>query len=236
MKTSTALLLSLAATTPLAATAATASPVAPFTATYKVLRKGSPLGTSTLSLRRNDDGSWTYSSSLEAESGLAAVLGGSLEESSRFEFTDDRARALAYDYRMHTSFKSRELHMRMDWKDGRVTVDDGKGTYRYDTEPGLVERHLLVLALGRAAARGDTDITLTVGGKKHAKAQTYRVTGKQRLDVPAGSVQAIHIERTHDDKGYQVWFAPEKYGTAPVKLSQESGGDITLLLKSYKTL
>ncbi len=225
-------LLALACTLPLAAGAAGTPEPAPFTATYQVLRKDSPLGTSTLELRHDGD-RWVYTSALEAKSGLAALLGGGLSETSRFRIRNERIEALDYDYRMHTSLKSRERHMRVDWKDGTVSVDDGKKSHTYPTQPGLVERHLVVQALGRAVANGKTDITLPVGGKKRVKTQTYAVTGKETVEVPLGRIEAVHVKRTHDDKGFQVWFAPQRFGTAPVKLSQESGGDITLLLKSY---
>lgn len=228
------LLLSIACLLPLAASAAapTQSPT-PFTATYKVLRKGSPLGTSTLSLHKNDDGTWVYSSSLEAKSGFAALLGGSIKESSHFRLDDGRVEALDYDYHLHASVKNSERHMRVDWKAGTVNVTGSKGEYNYKTQPGLVERHLLVLALGRAVADGQTHVSLPVAGKKRIKTQTYALDGDDTIKVPLGSVDTQRVKRTHDDKGYQVWFAPERFGTAPVKLTQESGGDITLLLKSY---
>lgn len=228
--------LILACLLPLVAGAASTPSLTAFSATYKVLRKGSPLGTSTLDLQKNDDGTWTYSSSLEAESGLAAMLGGSIKESSRFRLEDGHVQALSYDYQLHSSFKSRERHMDVDWKTDTVTVDGSKGSHHFKTKPGLVERHLLVLALARAVTNGQTDIALPVAGEKRIKKQTYTVSGHESLDVPLGQIDTVRVERTHDDKGYQVWFAPERFGNAPVKLSQESGGDITLLLKSYKQL
>lgn len=223
---------------PLVAMASGVPPVAPpqaFTATYKVLRKGSPLGVSTLTLTHNADGTWTYRSKLEAKSGLAAMLGAGIDETSRFRWHDGRIESLSYDYRLHSAIKSKQRHVKVDWKTDMVSVhtsDDGN--FDYKPEPGLVERHLLVLALGRAVIAGKKQIALPVAVKDRVQKQTFAVRGAETVKVPAGTFKAVHVERTHDDKGYSVWYAPERFGGVPVKVSQESGGDITLLLESCK--
>lgn len=219
----------------IAADTAKPAPLQPFTATYKVLRKGDPLGTSTLSLTRNADGTWTYRSSLKAEHGLAALLGGSVREASHFRWHDGRIEALGYDYRMHLTVKEEQRHVKVDWKADTVSVhtsDDGSFTYK--PQPGLVERHVLVLALGRAVANGKSKMTLPVAVKDRVEKQTFAARGKSEVTVPAGTFQAVRVDRTQDDKGYSVWYAPERFGSAPVKLAQQAGGDITLLLKTFK--
>lgn len=211
------------------------TPPQPFTATYKVLRKGSALGTSTLTLTHNADGTWTYRSSLDAQHGLAALLGGSVSETSHFRWHDGHIETLSYDYHMHTFVKSKGRHVKVDWKAGTVTVhtsDDG--TFHYQPQPGLVERHVLVLALGRAVVAGKTRMALPVAVKDRVQIQTYAVRGKGPVKTPAGTFKAIRVDRTHDSKGYSVWFDPKRFGGVPVKLSQQSGGDITLLLESFK--
>ncbi len=229
-------LAALLCTAPLAAMAGGApagSPLQPFTATYKVLRGGSPMGTSTLNLRRNADGTWTYRSSLDAESGLAALLGAGIKETSRFRWHDGRIEALDYDYHLKTAVMGKQRRVRVDWKTGTVRVRTGDdGEFDYKTQPGLVERHLLVLALGRAVGNGETSIALPVAVKDRVQTQTFAVNAHHTVKVPAGSFDTARVVRTHDDKGYSVWFAPKRFGAIPVKLSQEAGGDITLLLES----
>lgn len=221
-------LVALAAGAPQAA-----APPQPFTATYKVLRKGSPLGVSTLSLRRDADGAWAFRSKLEAESGLAALLNGGIDETSRFRWHDGRIESLSYDYKLHTSLKSKQRHVEVDWKGGMVSVHTGgDGDFNYKPKPGLVERHLLVLALGRAVRAGQKRIALPVAVKDRVETQTFVVRGTETIEVPAGKFKAVRVERTRDDKDYTVWYAPERFGNVPVKVSQASGGGITLLLKS----
>lgn len=206
----------------------------PFTATYEVLRKGSTLGTSTLTLRRNADGTWTCQSVLDARSGLAAMLGGHVDETSRFRWHDGRIELLAYDYHMHVAFKNRQRHIAVDWQTGSVHVHGHDGDFQYAAQPGLVERHLVVIALGQAIAAGRTQVSLPVAVKDRVETQTFAVRGTTPVTVPAGTFQAVHVARTHDTKGYEAWYDPARFGTAPVKVTQESGGDITLLLQSFK--
>lgn len=206
----------------------------PFTATYQVLRKGSPLGVSTLTLRRNADGTWTYRSQLDAKSGVAAMLGGHIDEASRFRRHDNRIELVSYDYHMHVTFKNRQRHISVDWKTNTVSVHGHDGDFHYAAQPGLVERHLVVLALGQAVADGQTNITLPVAVKDRVETQTFAVRGAASVTVPAGTFQAVRVDRTHDNKGYAVWYDPARFGTAPVKLTQESGGYITLLLQTFK--
>jgi hypothetical protein len=228
------LIITLLCLLPMAAAAtgtAAAVPPTPFTATYQVLRKGSPLGTGQMTLRHDADGTWTYQSKIRAESGLAALLGGNIRETSRFRWHDGHIEALSYDYHLHTSIKSRQRKVRVDWNADRVTVQTGGDTYTYKPQPGLIERHVLVLALGQALAAGKTQVALPVAVKDRVETQTFAVKGHQSVEVPAGSIQAIRVERTDKSKDYAAWFAPKRYGDAPVKMT---GAHITLLLKSYR--
>lgn len=209
------------------------APPQPFTATYQVLRDDSPMGTSSMSLKRNADGNWAYVSHVTADSGLAALLGAKVDETSHFRVQAGQFEALAYDYRMHVAFKTRTRHVDVDWKSNTVQVKSSKdGAYHYKTQPGLVERHLLILQLGRLIAAGKRHITLPVAVLDRVKTQTFVARTKASVTVPAGTFEAWRVDRTHDDKGWSAWYAPDVCGTAPIKLTQESGGNFTLLLKS----
>jgi hypothetical protein len=212
--------------------AAPASTPHAFTATYEVQRGGSSIGESTLTLRADGNGRWTYTSKMHGTSGLAALLGASVEETSRFRWHDARPEALSYDYAMSAAVKHKTRHVVVDWTTGKVAVDDSKGTFGYATQPGLVERHLLPLALGWALASGPQQITLPVAVKDRVEQQHYSVVGKESVTVPAGTFQAVRVNRSDDDKGFSAWYVPGKYA-APVKLAQTDGGNITLLLKTY---
>jgi hypothetical protein len=204
-----------------------------FTATYEVQRGGSSIGESTLTLRRDGNGQWIYSSKMRGTSGLAALLGASVEETSRFRWHDARPETVSYDYAMDAAVKHKSRHVAVDWTAGTVAVDDGKkGKSGFATQPGMVERHLVPLALGWALAADPRQVTLPVAVRDRVEQQHYAVVGKESVTVPAGTFQAVRVNRTDDDKGFSAWYVPGKYAM-PVKLAQSDGGDITLLLKTY---
>ena len=71
---------------PFAGTAATAATPKPFTARYQVSQGGEPMGEATVTLRPGPDGSWTLRKDTKGTAGLAALLGGSTQEASRFRW------------------------------------------------------------------------------------------------------------------------------------------------------
>lgn len=213
---------------------AMAATPASFTATYKVLRGGSDIGESTLALRADANGQWTYTSSLRGTSGMAALLGASVKEASTFRWRDGRPEAVSYDYALDAAIKHKHRHVDVDWARGQVAVDDGKkGHFDFASQPGMVERHLLPLALGYVLAdAGKTQVTLPVAVQNRVQMQSFEVAGKEPVDVPAGHFDAVRVDRTDDDKGFSAWYMPDRY-PVPVKLAQSAGGNITMLLKSF---
>lgn len=214
-------------------TALAAQPTA-FTATYKVLRHGSAIGESTLSLSRANNDTWNYTSAMRGTSGMAALLGASVKENSRFRWHGGRPEAVAYNYDLDAAIKHKQRHVTVNWTTGKVAVDDGKkGHFDFATQPGMVERHLLPLALGYAlAAGGKNQLTVPVAVQNRVQMQSFKVIGKDSVDVPAGHFDAVRVDRTDDNKGFSAWYMPARY-PVPVKLAQTDGGDITLLLKSF---
>lgn len=204
-----------------------------FTATYKVLRGGSPLGVATISLHDDGNGQWTYRKDVEGTGGLAAMLGASMHETSRFRWKGDLPEALSYDYELNTGIKNKQRHLRVDWSTNQVHVDGSKGTETYPAEPGIVERNTLPLALGVALQTGKQHVALAVAVRQEVQTQQFKVIGKETVNVPAGRFDAERVDRTDADRDFSAWYAPERY-PLPVKLSQHEGGDLVMELVSYQ--
>lgn len=230
-----ALLLGLFGIAPLAggAHAAPAPPQA-FTATYQVSRDGQDMGVATVTLRPADDGSWVYSKNVSGTSGLAALLNASVHESSRLRWRNGMPEALSYDYEMQAAVKRKQRHLQVDWASGQVTVQDGKRDSRYAAQPGMVERNTLPLALGLALRQGQREVALPVAVRQTVQRQEFKVTATQSVDVPAGHFNALQVERTDADRGFTAWYAPKRY-PLPVKLAQHDGGDLVMVLVSFKS-
>lgn len=230
----TAFALSTLLALPAAAQAPAGAALTPFTATYEVLRNGSPIGESTLSLLRDSDGHWHYRSTIHATHGLAALFGADMQAVSVLRVDQGQPEALQYEYRFDAMFKHKRQQIRVDWTTRRVhnEVDDRRA-YTYAAEPGMVDSHSIPLALLTALHDGQRDIELPVAVKDRVEHQQYRVTGPVQVKVPAGEFQALRVSRVGDEKAFTAWYDTGRFET-PVKLSQHSGGDLTLVLKSYR--
>jgi len=214
-------------------TATAATTPGAFTATYEVSRDGSPMGTATVSLQNDGNGQWTYRKAVKGTGGLAALLGASTDETSRFRWKGQLPEAISYDYQLRTGIKDKTRHLRVDWNARQVHVESSKGSESYPAQPGIVERNTLPLALGVALRDGQQQVALAVAVRQRVETQQFRVVGKENIQVPAGSFQAQRVDRTDADRGFSAWYAPERY-PLPVKLSQHDGGDLTMELVSYK--
>lgn len=212
--------------------AAAATPTA-FTATYDVSQGGEPMGVATVTLRAAGNGEWVYSKDVKGTGGLAAMLGASMSESSRFRWKGDVPEAVSYDYRLQTGIKNKQRHLAVNWTKQQVTVDEGKGPQTYPSSPGMVERNTTSLALGLALRDGKQQVTLPVAVRQQVQAQSFKVTGKETVQVRAGSFSAERVDRTDAERGFSAWYVPDRY-PVPVKLSQHDGGDLTMELVSYQ--
>lgn len=205
-----------------------------FTATYNVSQNGQPLGVAKVSLSPAGNGEWVYSKDVKGTGGLAAILGASLKESSRFRWRGAVPEAISYDYQLQTGIKNKQRHLSVDWAKHRVTVDEGKGSTSYPSTAGMVERNTLSLALGLALRDGKQQAALPVAVRQQVEIQKFKVTGKETVKVPAGSFRTERVERADADRSFSAWYAPARY-PVPVKLAQHDGGEIEMELVSYST-
>jgi len=213
--------------------AAFAAAPQPFTAHYQVLSDGQPIGDATVKLSTAGNGEYSYTNASKGTGGMAAMMGASSEETTRFRWQNDAPTTLSYDYKLQSSFKTKQRHMSVDPASGKVTVDEGKGPGSYAAVPGMADRNSLPLAIGLALASGKQTVTVPVGVRQGVEQQQYKVTGTEAVQVPAGKFKAEKVARSDDgSKRFDAWYVPQKY-PVPVKISQADGGDLTLQLVSF---
>jgi hypothetical protein len=213
-------------------TAATAAPPVPaFTAQYRVLQNGSPIGKATLTLAAGANGTWTFTTASKGTAGLASLLSASTREVSTFKWVDDAPQGISYDYTMDSALKKKHRSVRFDWASHRIDVDDN-GSFHFATRPGAVERHTVPLALAAGLAAGKSDFTLPVAVRDRIEMQHYAAQGKQDVRVPAGTFDATRISRTDGGDAFEAWFAPGKV-PAPVKIDQRGKNAFSLELESW---
>lgn len=211
--------------------AAAEPPVPAFTAEYQLLRDGSPIGTATLTLSRESGNEWTFTTVSKGTAGLASLLGAGTRETSVFRWVGDRPQCESYDYTLSTALKQQHRSVHCDWSRNVVEVDD-KGRHSFPTEPGVVERHTVPLALAAELVAGKTEFSLPVAVRDRVEVQHYTAHGEQAVTVPAGTFDATRVSRGGGGEGFEAWFAPAKL-PVPVKIDQTGKNGFSLELESW---
>lgn len=214
---------------PLAALAQTAAP-RPFSAEYRVLHDGDPIGVATLRLGHEVDGTYTFSNVTRGKVGLAALLGLDVSETSRFRWLDGAALDLDYRYHMQSAFKSITRSTSFDWAQSRIVVHDGRTQRDYASTAGTVDRNLAVLVLAQRVAEGVRGmVVVPVAMNDRVSQQHYAIAAKPvAVQVPAGRFKAYAVQRSDASNGLRAWFSPPLL--TPVRMEQRDGkGNIYLL-------
>lgn len=227
------LLLAIALAATVGIAVAATPPLPAFTAHYRVLQNGSPIGKATLTLSPGANGTWTFTTQSRGTAGLASLLAAGTHEVSRFKWVGDTPQGISYDYTMKTALKQKHRSVRFDWSAHTIEVEDN-GTHRFATQPGAVERHTVVLALAAGLAAGKTTFTLPVAVRDRIEMQHYAARGGQSITVPAGTFDATRVTRTDGGNGFQAWFAPAQL-PVPVKIGEPGKRHFTLELESWKS-
>lgn len=212
-------------------TAAAAPPVPAFTARYRVLQNGSPIGEATLALAPGANDTWTFTTTSKGTAGLASLLAAATREVSTFRWVGDAPQGVSYDYTMQSALKQKHRSVRFDWSSHTVAVNDN-GAFRFATQPGAVERHTVPIALAAGLAAGKTTFTLPVAVRDRIETQHYAAQGRQNVDVPAGTFDATRVSRTDGGDAFEAWFAPAQL-PAPVKIDQRGRNDFSLELEGW---
>ncbi|BFI95236.1 MAG: hypothetical protein RSP_07460 [Rhodanobacter sp.] len=221
--------LAMALLLPAAAASAVDVPQS-FTATYRVSQGGQPMGNATLTLKPLGGGMFEYTDKIVGTAGLAAALGASTTEDSRFIWIGHTPQAVSYSYHFASAFKPKQRELAV--QGSTVQVDDNGRRHSYPMQPGMVERNTLPLALGVALRDGAKSATFPVGGRQAVEKQTFKAAASEKISVPAGSFDAVRVDRTDQNRAFNAWYVPAKY-PVPVKIAQQDGGDLTLELVSY---
>jgi len=226
------LLLSLALL-PFASPAGAPAQPAEFRGNYEVLRNDVPEGTATLTLERRGDGSWDLRTLTTGTQGLAGLAGVAITEESILEWRDGRPELVSYRYDQRAAWKSKQRSMLRHGDSILCNSDGHEAALAF--EPGVVDRHAVMLAIAADLASGSGTLSYRVADKGRLETHTYRNAGIERTASPAGNYETIRVERVRETPGRTTtsWLAPE-LGYMPVRVVQREpdGDSVEMRLRS----
>lgn len=209
------------------AAARDAAPLAPFELRFEALRNGDRLGEARVSLRHVEGATWEFSTRTRGTEGLAALAGIEISEQSEFSWRDGRPELLQYRYHQQMAFRDRQRSLARSGADAIDSID-GERRHRLVFEPGVMDRHAVVLALAAAVAAGASgELRLRVADRDDLDWHRYRIAGTEDITLPAGRFEAVRVERLRDKPGRTTttWLAPA-LGHLPVRIVQrEADGE-----------
>jgi len=221
--------LALLLLAPFAAHAA-ALELKPTTAVYAVARDGKVVGDAHYSLAANGDGSWTLESTTKGSAGMAKLVGLDVHEQSTFRWNAGKPEGVHYDYRQDAAIKHKARSIDFDWQAQQAHVRDNGKAIDYALAPNTIDRSTVAVALGMYLAGGTREATLNVAQKDHLEQQRFAAQGEEKITVPAGTFQAIRVERTDASGKARSWYAPN-LTTLPLRVEQLQGDGSTIVME-----
>ena len=128
------------------------APLKPFVATYDVQRGGKTIGEATMTLKADGGDNWTLITQTRGTAGMAKLFGLDVKEESHFTAARQAPlQSTAYSYQQEATLKSKQRRIEFDWAAKEARVTDKDELFRYPLQPYSIDRHAVVIALGRKA-------------------------------------------------------------------------------------
>ena len=202
-----------------------------YQASYSVGLGSIKAGDARFTLKRDADGTYTYSSVTTAAGLVALFRSDVITETSHFRVIQDKLQSLHYTYDHSGNGKDEKQDIRFDWAQGIAhTTDDGRQK-TLTVKPGTYDRLLAQLAISMDLAEGRDVETYPI--LLHGEINVYHMLRQDNTDLktPAGYYETDVIARRdpHSDRVLTFWLAP-KLDYLPVQIQQTEPGKATISL------
>jgi hypothetical protein len=228
----------IAALLPLAAQAGAPKP---YTARYEVLRNGEALGEATIRFAALPNGRYDFSTRTRGNSGMAGLLGVSMDERSILRWHDGRPETVAYNLSQKVGWKDKQRSLTVDAAAGRITSTDKGQDIALPYAAGVLDRHAVSIALMQDLAEGrQGELDYTVAERREVQQHRYRTAGATSVRTPMGTLDAVRVERVRDSGGgrsTEFWLSAA-HGYVPVKMLQKEpdGESIEMRIVSLQSI
>ncbi|MBR9883367.1 MAG: DUF3108 domain-containing protein [Oceanospirillales bacterium] len=190
---------------------------------YRVDWKGLSLE-STRRIERLDTGGWQARN-------LSSLLFMTIEENSQFELRDGLIQSRSYNYQRKGMSKKQNL--KLEFAEGygyRAFSPKGDGRVSHPAPLFDLLNHQVQLRIDLACSAPRDEYVYDIARRSRVSEYRYRRVGEESVTTPAGTFNALRLERGDaGDRLDQVWLAP-KLGYLIVKLVHQEDDETAELV------
>jgi hypothetical protein len=220
---------------------ASASPPAPFTATYSASYRGITGGLLTLTLKAEDPpGRFSYETHVKPTWLAEFFVSEDAVEHTELAVTPDGVKPISWSVNDGKPDTKGDGEAHFDWDKMTVTGKDGDKPFELPLTPGVLDRMSIQVAVMQSLEAGhEPGIVQLLDGDK-IKDYVYTKTGTASLDTALGKLDTVIYESKRpgskpSDRVSKFWYAPT-LGYITVRAEQIRKGKVetVLVIKELK--
>ncbi|MES9873963.1 MAG: DUF3108 domain-containing protein [Candidatus Sedimenticola sp. 6PFRAG7] len=224
--------LMLLASTPLCSSPGTG--LTPFSAEYSLSRDNTLLGKVIISLELTPTGDYQYHARTVTTGLVSLFRDDEITEQSIGQVHNGTIRPKTYLYHHKRKEKPRKVSIDFNWRSKRATNRSNNTSWSMKIPGDTQDKFSQQLALMLALSKGSRNLSISVADGGKLKSYRYSADGNERIETAAGTVSAVKIERSKDNRPSDstLWLSPE-FNYLPVKIAkQKKDQQVIMLLNS----
>lgn len=181
-------------------------------------------GTTHVSYRQKEDGSYTLKSQSEAK-GLVSLFFSGLTQTSEGVVTNKGLKPAKFSYQYGDN-EDKSQRASFDWQAAKLTLKTKKSTNTVDLPAGTQDLLSFMYQFRFVPPLEQMNLSVTNG--KRVRSYAYGFEGEDHVQTKLGKLRSIHISRSGDegDEKTELWLAID-YQYLPVKIRvTEKDGDV----------
>jgi hypothetical protein len=185
-------------------------PYPEFTAVYDARINGSLVAEASFSLHKLDNGDYVYQRKLTSV-GVASLFGKKVSTAtSRWRFINNWIQVLEFQSSNEDGDANDNLHLIFNWKTAHVKNVSPADPWQTKMPKGTLDKLIMQMALLFELRGGSTEFHYPVAHQGRIKQYRFKLTGKEKIELPMGEYNALTVERLDDDRDKtRIWSVPE---------------------------
>jgi len=201
-----------------------------YSAEYQATASGLS-ATAQRSLQQDNESQYILENSIEVR--IAGARLGSVAETSRFNWIDDKLQPDAYRYTQSGISRKRE-RVSFDWENNIATSTEDDDSWEHPLLPGVVDKLSYQLLLRLELQHTDnTEFEFQVIDTDEVETHLYRVSGTEQTETSLGLLNTLKVERVREgnsNRSTTFWLASDWDMLLVRFLQTDSSGSETELI------